>query len=192
MVLYLKRFLMVCAACLAASNAYGQDPDTVIVTTTGSASVDEVTTVQLVAEVDTDLNRRLRDYFIDELELRDIYVSSDAKTVFSYNGKPTGFADERDNTIGRISGNAEGDTEIELKVWSSGGGSSLLQGKRSNDFRRDGVLLNVALGDGVQRYWVGSAQVQTTEGDVFTTLSALVSVLTDRFGETVNTTIPLR
>lgn len=166
------------------------DSEMVTISATGADAMPAVTVVSLKAKEDTDLNRRLADAIADELRALDIIVAEQADLTLIYDGSPIGSFEPPDTTIGSVRGNAEGDTEIEMRVWSSGDESSLLQGRRSARLERRGVRLELAIDHNLSRLWIGTASMSNNEGDVFVTLTGLLPLLTDRIGETVNEQVP--
>lgn len=143
----------------------------------------------------SDLNERLAEEF--RLTITNIGrapVADGKAPVYSlvFDSGVMGSVDQRDTSIGRLEGDAEGNLDFQLKLWSSGGGSSLFQGKgQSGKVNLRGFRLNASLHRRDKVIWQGFAATNTTTGDPFDVLAPLVQALVDRLDVDTDEVIPL-
>ncbi len=143
----------------------------------------------------SDLNDRLAEEFRTVIDQIGRAPSGDGKApVYSliFDGGVMGAVDQSDTTIGRLEGDAEGNLDFQLKLWSSGGGSSLFQGKgTSGNVTLRGFRMNASLHLDDKVLWQGYAATNTGSGDPFDVLAPLVQVLVDRLDIDSDDLIPL-
>ena len=109
-----------------------------------------------------------------------------------FDGGVMGSVDQRDTSIGKLEGDAEGNLDFQLKLWSSGGGSSLFQGQgQSGSVNMRGFRMNAALHDDDKVVWQGYVATNSGSGDPFDVLAPLVQVLIDRLDISSDEIIPL-
>ena len=109
-----------------------------------------------------------------------------------FDGEVMGSLDQSDTSIGKIEGNAEGKLDFQLKLWSSGGGSSLFQGHgTSGEVTLRGFRMNAALHLDDKIIWQGFVATNSNSGDPFDVLAPLVQVLMDRLDINSDEVIPL-
>lgn len=143
----------------------------------------------------SDLNTRLTEEFRLTIEHIGRAPTSDAKApIYSlvFDGGVMGSVDQSDTSIGRLEGDAEGNLDFQLKLWSSGGGSSVFQGQsQAGKVNLRGFRLNAALHLKDKVIWQGYAATNATTGDPFDALAPLVQVLIDRLDIDSDELIPL-
>ena len=182
-------------ASLAAVSAQAQEPAARIVTRVAEQLPDDAA-IWARPSQKSDLNNRLAEEFRLAIEGIGRAPSTGGKApLYSlvFDGDVLGSLNRRDTTIGRIDGDAEGNLDFQLKLWSSGGGSSLFQGKgQTGTVSMRGFRLNAALQIGDKVIWQGYAATNTGTGDPFDTLAPLAQVLIDRLDVNTDEVIPLR
>lgn len=143
----------------------------------------------------SDLNDRLAEEFRIAIEHIGRAPTGGGKApVYSlvFDGGVMGAVDQRDTSIGRLQGDAEGNLDFELKLWSSGGGSSLFQGQgEAGSVNLRGFRMNAAVQIKDKVIWQGYAATNTSSGDPFDVLAPLVQVLVDRLDINSDDVIPL-
>ena len=143
----------------------------------------------------SDLNDRLAEEFrtvIDHIGRAPTGDGSAPIYSLVFDGDVMGTLDQSDTSIGRIEGDAEGKLDFQLKLWSSGGGSSLFQGQgKSGEVDLRGFRMNAALHLGDKVIWQGFAATNSSTGDPFNALAPLVQVLMDRLDIDTDEVIPL-
>ena len=168
------------------------DPIARIVTRV-DAPIEDTVAISVAPEADTPLNRSLEREFRDALDgLGRLAETQDDGVQLLFNAETVGTRSASDATIGSVVGDAEGRLDIELKLWSSGGGNSLFQGARSTESITTGHRLNALLVRGETVYWQGYVLADTRAGDAAATLGSLVQTLVDRLDISVDETVPLR
>lgn len=143
----------------------------------------------------SDLNDRLAEEFRHVIETIGRAPSGDGTApVYSmvFHSGVMGSLDQRDTSIGRVEGDAEGNLDFQLKLWSSGGGSSLFQGQdQAGKVNLRGFRLNAALHIEDKVIWQGYAATNQSSGDPFDVLVPMVQVLIDRLDIDADEVIPL-
>jgi len=143
----------------------------------------------------SDLNDRLAEEFRTVIGHIGRAPSSDGKApVYSlvFDAGVMGDVDQSDTSIGRLEGDAEGNLDFQLKLWSSGGGSSLFQGQgKSGSVTLRGFRMNAALHLDDKVIWQGFVATNTGSGDPYDVLAPLVQVLIDRLDIDSDEIIPL-
>ena len=144
---------------------------------------------------ESDLNNRLAEEFRIAIEQIARAPKGDGGApIYSlvFNGDVVGTVDQSDTSIGSIQGDAEGNLDFQLKLWSSGGGSSLFQGQGSSgEVNLRGFRMNAALHLEDKVIWQGYIATNQTTGDPFEVLAPLVQVLVDRLDISADEIIPL-
>ena len=150
--------------------------------------------IAVEAKTDTALNRSLAKDFRDALEVIGRLAGDGAENAVTliFDAETVGERTASDATIGSVVGDAEGRLDFELKLWSSGGGSSLFQGPKSAEKITTGHRLNALLLREDTVHWQGFILADTSAGDAAATLGSLVQTLIDRLQISVDETIPLR
>ncbi|WP_425404930.1 hypothetical protein [Hwanghaeella sp.] len=143
----------------------------------------------------SDLNNRLAKEFRVSIEQIGRAPTGEASAqIYSlvFDGEVMGSVDQRDTTIGKLEGDAEGNLDFQLKLWSSGGGSSLFQGKgTTGEVNLRGFRMNAALHLADKVIWQGYVETNTRTGDPYDVLAPLVQVLIDRLDINSDDIIPL-
>ncbi len=176
------------------ANAAGPDEVARIVTRVAS-QLPENAVIWPQPSQKSDLNDRLAEEFRAVIGHMGRAPKGDgAAPVYSlvFDGEVMGNLDQSDTSIGRIEGDAEGKLDFQLKLWSSGGGSSLFQGQgTSGDVTLRGFRMNAALHLDDKVIWQGFAATNSNSGDPFDVLAPLVQVLMDRLDIDSDEVIPL-
>ncbi|RVU39441.1 hypothetical protein EOI86_09450 [Hwanghaeella grinnelliae] len=143
----------------------------------------------------SDLNDRLAEEFrlvIDHIGRAPTGDGTAPVYSLVFDADVMGTIDQSDTSIGKIEGNAEGKLDFQLKLWSSGGGSSLFQGQgTSGEVNLRGFRMNAALHLDDKVIWQGFAATNSNSGDPFDALAPLVQVLMDRLDIDSDEVIPL-
>lgn len=198
-----KRFFGFLAALLtlplllfSAADANAAGPDEVArIVTRVAAQIPENAVIWPQPSQRSDLNDRLAEEFRNVIAYMGRAPTGDGTSpVYSlvFDGEVMGSLDQSDTSIGKIEGNAEGKLDFQLKLWSSGGGSSLFQGQgTSGDVTLRGFRMNAALHLDDKVIWQGFAATNSNTGDPFDVLAPLVQVLMDRLDIDSDEVIPL-
>lgn len=175
-------------------SAVAQQSPVARVVTRADSQMTPSTVILVESQVDSTLNNDLKPDFHNALELIGRRANdNDAKAIrLIYHAEPFGDRASSDTAVGSVQGDAEGRLDIELKLWSSGGGSSLLQGKNPYETITAGFRLNALLVDGERILWQGYLVTGPEPGDAVSALGPLVQTLIDRLDISVDEIIPLR
>jgi len=188
-------FLALLLTCFAASGApaFATDPIARVVTRVDAAML-PTAVITLDPQSDSALNRALLTDFRDALDQVGRLAPDGAPDALRLIYQAEAFGDRvaSDTRIGRVEGDAEGRLDIELKLWSSGGGSSLFQGQRRTERISNGYRLNALLVKGETILWQGYLLTSAESAPPEETLGPLVQTLVDRLEISVDETIPLR
>ncbi|MDJ0686612.1 MAG: hypothetical protein QNJ84_18165 [Alphaproteobacteria bacterium] len=163
------------------------------VLTKSFVALSDSATLSLSQLSDSELNRRILPILVDELEFLDRAAPDDglADLELRYDLIEIGETGPRDNRILTLQGTVNEDADANLKLWSSGGGSSLFQG-RTRDFAFSrGYRLSAEIRQGPTLVWQGYVEAAAPRGDAIEVLSPMVQVLLGRMESTVDEIVRL-
>ncbi len=153
--------------------------------------------VHIQPATESALNNRLSEEFkfaLEHLGLTPIGNAQEGSFTLFFDAGVMGDVTAQDTSIGSVEGDAEGKLDFNLRLWSSGGGSSLFQGKNAprNEVSLRGFRLNATMTIYDKQIWQGYAATNTKSGPPFETLAPLVQILIDRLDSNTDEIIQLR